>query len=73
MGRVLTGVVIMVLMQVAALGASNLAVKDLVFIPLMYFSPIMPGVVAAWILFKGMLFRPRFSDDAERNMAGKAG
>ncbi len=54
MGRVVTGVVIMVLMQAAALGASNLSVKALAFIPVMYLVPVVPGLVAVWVLFKGM-------------------
>ena len=58
-GRVLLGVVIMVLMQAAALGASNLSAKDLVFVPLMYVAPIVPGITAAWILFKGIPYRRR--------------
>lgn len=58
-GRVLLGVMIMVLMQAAALGASNLSAGDLIFVPLMYAAPIVPGILAVWILFKGIPYRRR--------------
>jgi len=50
-GRLVMAVALMVLIQALALGASNLATKHLMWVPLMYLLPVICAVVPAWLLF----------------------
>ncbi len=68
-GRILAAVAGMVLVQAAALGAQNLAISSLSFIPLIYLNALIPLAVAAWVVQgAGRLGRP-----APRVGAGAAG
>jgi lipopolysaccharide export system permease protein len=49
-GRLVLAIALMVLMQAMALGASNLATGDLMWLPLMYALPILCTIIAAWLL-----------------------
>ena len=48
--RLVVAIACMVLMQAAALGASNLATKRLMWVPLMYALPLLWAALPAWLL-----------------------
>jgi lipopolysaccharide export system permease protein len=48
--RLVVAITLMVLIQALALGASNLATKALMWVPLMYLLPIITTLVGAWLL-----------------------
>ena len=48
--RLVMAVSLMILIQAMALGASNLATKHLVWVPLMYLLPLICAAIAAWLL-----------------------
>jgi lipopolysaccharide export system permease protein len=48
--RLVMAIVLMVLIQALALGASNLATKHLMWVPLMYLLPVVCAAVPAWLL-----------------------
>ena len=49
-GRLVLAVVLMVMIQAMALGASNLATKHLAWVPLMYLLPLLCAAMPAWLL-----------------------
>lgn len=48
--RLIIAIVLMVLIQALALGASNLATKRLMWVPLMYLLPVVCAAIPAWLL-----------------------
>ena len=48
--RLVMAIVLMVIIQAAALGANNLATKALMWVPLMYLLPVVCAAVPAWLL-----------------------
>jgi lipopolysaccharide export system permease protein len=48
--RLVLAITLMVLIQAMALGASNLATRDLMWVPLMYLMPLASAGVATWLL-----------------------
>jgi lipopolysaccharide export system permease protein len=48
--RLVLAVVLMVIIQAAALGANNLSTKALMWVPLMYLLPLICAAVPAWLL-----------------------
>jgi lipopolysaccharide export system permease protein len=48
--RLVMAIVLMVLIQALALGASNLATKHLMWVPLMYLLPLICAAIPAWLL-----------------------
>jgi lipopolysaccharide export system permease protein len=58
--RLVLAVGLMILIQAMALGASNLATKHLVWVPLMYLLPLVCAAIPAWLLLAPTLpFAPR--------------
>lgn len=51
-GRVLSAIGVMVLVQAGALGAGTLAIDDLTLAPLIYVNALLPVAIAAWVLLK---------------------
>ena len=51
-GRIVTAIAIVVLLQAAAIGAANLAGKDVRFTPLMYVVALLPIAVGMYIIMK---------------------
>jgi lipopolysaccharide export system permease protein len=49
-GRLVVAITLMVLMQALALGANNLATRNLAWVPLMYALPLAASVGAFWML-----------------------
>jgi lipopolysaccharide export system permease protein len=49
-GRLVVAIALMVLMQAMALGANNLATKNLAWVPLMYLLPIVAAMTGLWLL-----------------------
>ena len=48
--RLVMAIALMVLIQALGLGASNLATKQLMWVPLMYLLPLVCAVIPAWLL-----------------------
>jgi lipopolysaccharide export system permease protein len=48
--RLVLAIILMVLIQALALGASNLATKQLMWVPLMYLLPLICAAIPAWLL-----------------------
>jgi len=48
--RLVMAIALMVLIQALALGASNIATKRLMWVPLMYLLPVVCAVIPAWLL-----------------------
>lgn len=48
--RLIIAIALMVLIQALALGASNLATKRLMWVPLMYLLPVVCAAIPAWLL-----------------------
>jgi lipopolysaccharide export system permease protein len=49
-GRLVIAISLMVAMQALALGANNLATKNLAWVPLMYLLPVLATIVTTWLL-----------------------
>ena len=66
--RLLLAIGLMVAIQAMALGVSNLATRNLDLIPLIYLAPILPSLVAGWVLAAPSLkAKSRRSDAAQAN------
>ena len=50
--RIVLGVALMVALQAMALGISDLAARDLALTPLIYLGPLIPAMVATWIVVR---------------------
>jgi len=48
--RLVVAILLMVLIQALALGASSLATKNLLWVPMMYFLPLSCTAISAWLL-----------------------
>jgi lipopolysaccharide export system permease protein len=57
--QILMAVGLMVLVQAGALGASNLATGNLVFLPAMYANAVLPIVAGLWVLLRPPAMRRR--------------
>jgi lipopolysaccharide export system permease protein len=55
--RLVLAIALMVAIQAMALGVSNLATRDLAFVPLVYLAPLLPTIVGAWVLWRPSLMR----------------
>jgi len=55
--RLVLAIALMVAIQAMALGVSNLATRDLAFVPLVYLAPLLPTIVGAWVLLRPSLMR----------------
>ncbi|MTJ79816.1 MAG: LPS export ABC transporter permease LptF [Telmatospirillum sp.] len=56
--RVILAIALMIAIQAMALGVSNLATRNLAFIPLVYLAPCLPAIAGAWVLLRPSLLRP---------------
>jgi len=50
--RLILAIALMVAIQAMALGVSNLATRNLMWLPLIYLAPIWPSLIGAWVLLK---------------------
>jgi lipopolysaccharide export system permease protein len=56
--RLILAVFLMIVIQAAALGANSLALHDLMWVPLIYITPIVPALAGVWALLRPSLSRP---------------
>ncbi len=57
--QVMTAIGLMVAAQAAALGTTNLATNDLLFVPLMYAAALLPIALSAWFIHRPPRFHRR--------------
>ena len=51
--RIVLAVVLVILIQISAIGLQNVAAKQIAFIPLLYANAIAPMLIAGYMIFKG--------------------
>ena len=56
--RLVLAIALMVLVQAMALGVSNIATRDLMFLPLIYLAPLLPVAGGVWALFSHLRRQP---------------
>ncbi|MBT6096074.1 MAG: LPS export ABC transporter permease LptF [Rhodospirillaceae bacterium] len=61
--RILVSIILMVVLQAAALSLENVAAKNMSLIPLMYLHAILPAILAFWFMVSPMKLRAKPSVD----------
>ncbi|HVI49985.1 MAG TPA: LPS export ABC transporter permease LptF [Candidatus Sulfotelmatobacter sp.] len=56
--RLVIAIGLMILVQAMALGVSNIATRNLMFLPLVYIAPLIPAAGGIWALFSNLRRKP---------------